>query len=293
MNKIILKIWYSCNHKCDFCHAEYNKQIKDNATLKTTKKILYVKKNKKDVDTIIFSWGEPTIQSNFFSLLELSSSLWFKTWIVTNGSMIYKDDFLEKCLKYNLSYVYLSIHWWTEELHNKMTQTLNSFYQIEKLLSNQKLKKVNVLINCVVTKNNIYNLEDVILFINNHWYNKIKFSLLEPKWLWLSDIDNLFVSLDIVSKEIIRLIDKYKEINIYWDWFPLCLVKWYEDKVSNLQTENIIYMSELFEEEIYNTDYGIREYWKKCKNCKLKNICYWNFNKYNEIYGDDYLINNT
>ena len=52
-------------------------------------------------------------------------------------------------------------------------------------------------------------------------------------------------------------------------------------------------MSEVFEEEIYNTDYGIREYWKKCKNCKLKNICYWNFNKYNEIYWDDYLINNT
>ena len=174
-----------------------------------------------------------------------------------------------------------------------MTQTKNSFSQIKKLLLNQKLKNINLLINCVVTKNNINKLEDVVLFIGKYWYNKIKFSLLEPKWLWLKDIDNLYISPLIVSKEIIRLIDKYKETNIYWDWLPLCLVKWYEDKISNLQTDNIMYMSEIYEDDIYKTDYWVREYWKKCINCKLKNICYWNFNKYNELYWDDYLINNT
>jgi MoaA/NifB/PqqE/SkfB family radical SAM enzyme len=289
MNKIILKIWYSCNHKCDFCHAEFNKQIKANETLKTSKKIFYIKKNKKDIDTILFSWWEPTIQSNFFNLLELSSSLGFKTWVITNGSMIYKEVFLDKCLKYNFSYLYLSIHWWTEEIHNKMTQTKNSFSQIKKLLSNQNLKKIYVLINCVVTKNNISNLEEIVLFINEYWYNNIKFSLLEPKWLWLQDIDNLFVSPDIVAKEIIKLIDKYKKINISWDWLPLCLVKWYEDKVLNLQKEKIMYMSETYEDKIYNTDYWVREYWEKCIWCKKKKICYWNYYIYNKLYWEDYL----
>jgi MoaA/NifB/PqqE/SkfB family radical SAM enzyme len=55
MNKIILKIGYSCNHKCDFCHAEFNKKITEKETLKTIKKIFYIKKNLKDIDTILLS----------------------------------------------------------------------------------------------------------------------------------------------------------------------------------------------------------------------------------------------
>jgi organic radical activating enzyme len=33
----------------------------------------------KDIETILLSGGEPTIQDNFFRLLSLSSSLAFKT----------------------------------------------------------------------------------------------------------------------------------------------------------------------------------------------------------------------
>ena len=94
----------------------------------------------------------------------------------------------------------------------------------------------------------------------------------------------MFVSPDKVAIEVIKLIKKYPDINIWWDWLPLCLFKWYEDKISNLQTENIMYMSETYENEIFNTDYGIREYSKKCKWCKLKESCSSNFKVYNNLY---------
>lgn len=292
MNKIILKIGYSCNHKCDFCHAEFNKKITDKETLKTIKKIFYIKKNLKDIDTILLSWGEPTIQDNFFKLLKIIFSFWFKTWVVTNGSMLFKDDFLDKCLENRFVDIYLSIHWWKAEVHNIMTWTKDSFSQIEKLL--EKLNKINftwLSINCVVTKNNINHLEDVIYFIKKYNFSKIKFSLLEPKWLWIVDIKNLFVPLEIVAKHIIKLIIKYPEMNIWWDWLPLCLVSWYEEKISNLQTEKIKYMSETFEDEIYDTDFWVREFAVKCLWCNLKKSCYWNFKIYNELYWDNYLIN--
>lgn len=292
-NKIILKIGYSCNHRCDFCHAEFNKKITDKETLKTIKKIFYIKKNLKDIDTILVSGWEPTIQNNFFRLLKIISSLWFKTWIITNWSMLYKKEFFDKCLDYKLIDVYLSIHWWTEKIHNIMTWTNDSFSQIEELLWNFKNKQFKWLsINCVVTKNNINNLEDIVLFIKKFNFIKIKFSLLEPKWLWLEDIDNLFVSPKKVAKNIIKLIDKYPEMNIWWDWLPLCLVKWYESMMSNLQTERIMYMSETYEDQIYNTDNWLREYSEKCDLCSLKKSCYWNFKIYNELYWDDYLVNN-
>jgi hypothetical protein len=33
-------------------------------------------------------------------------------------------------------------------------------------------------------------------------------------------------------------------------------------------------MSETYEDNIYNTDYGLREYSAKCEACKKKNTCF-------------------
>lgn len=289
MSKIILKIWYSCNHRCDFCHAEFNKKILEKETLKTIKKILYIKKNMKDIETILFSWGEPTIQSNFFRLLKISADLGFKTGVVTNGSMLYKQDFLKKCMEFNFCYIYLSLHGWSERVHNMMTGTQNSFDQIKDLLLNVEKTNIILSLNCVVTQNNIAYLEELIHFMKHYKVNKIKYSLLEPKGLWYTDIDNLFVSPERVAKTVISLINKYPELQIWWDGLPFCLIVWYENKISNLQTENIMYMSEIYEDKIYNTDHGIREYSDKCYSCVKKSSCYGNFKMYNEIYGDNYL----
>ena len=204
--------------------------------------------------------------------------------------MIYRKEFLEKCLGYNFNNIYLSIHWWKNDIHNIMTWTKESFSQIKELLEN--LNRIDfkwLSINCVFKKNNINYLEDVITFIKKFNFTKIKFSLLEPKWLWLINLDNLYVSPEIVAKHIIELIKKYSEINIWWDWLPLCLLQWYEKNMSNLQTEKIMYMSETFEDKIYETDYGVREFAKKCSLCSLKKSCYWNFKIYNKLYWINYL----
>lgn len=289
MSKVLLKIWYSCNHNCIFCHAEENKIIKDEWSLNIIKKIIYIKKNFKDIDTIIFSWGEPTMQKNFFKLLELSNWLWFNTWIVTNWSLIYEEKFLDKCLNFNLKYIYLSIHWWSEHLQNTITKAKNSFSQIKKLLNLIKKTDINILLNCVVTKYNIDSLDEIIEFIRQNWNPKIKFSLLEPKWLGLTQIDKLYVSPHLVSEKIQDVIKKYPETNIAWDGLPLCLIKRYEKKVCNLQSEGIMYISENYEDIIYKTDFWVRDFSNKCNFCNSKKSCYWNYKIYNELYWGDFL----
>jgi radical SAM protein with 4Fe4S-binding SPASM domain len=79
-------------------------------------------------------------------------------------------------------------------------------------------------------------------------------------------------------------------MNIWWDWLPLCLFKWFEENISNLQTEKIMYMSETYEDKIYNTDYWVREYSGECDECKLKESCSGNFKIYNDLYWDKYLL---
>lgn len=291
-NKIILKIGYSCNHACDFCHAELNKQITQKESIKTARKIFHLKSCFPDVKVILLSGWEPTIQTNFFQMLSLSYSLWFQTWVVTNGSMIYRPDFLEKCSKYNFTHIYLSLHGGTADIHNVMSGAKDNFSQIDRLLKNLSenyTDHIELSYNCVITKNNVEFLEDVILYIKKYPFTKIKFSLLEPKGLWYDNIQDLYVKPDYSAEKVKYLIDKYPDLDIHWDGFPYCLFLWYEKKISNLRTENIYYMSEIYEDQIFETDYGVREYSSICNGCSQKTTCYGNFQIYNEIYGDAYL----
>jgi MoaA/NifB/PqqE/SkfB family radical SAM enzyme len=141
--------------------------------------------------------------------------------------MIYKKEFLEKCLAYRFKYIYLSLHGGTAETHNKMSGAKDSFAQIKSFLEHLQTFSHELVLsfNCVVTKNNIDHLEAVIAFIKSFGFKKIKFSLLEPKGLGYENIDKLFVSPEKVAKEICILIEKYPDMNIAWDGLPLCLVK--------------------------------------------------------------------
>lgn len=289
MEKVILKIWYGCNHNCAFCHAEYNKELEDDWTESIKSKIRYIKEALVNIEMILFSWWEPTIQKNFFELMEFAHSFWFKIWIVTNWSIIHNEVFFEKCRMFGLEQIYLSIHSWTEDSHNKITWSNNSFAQIKKLLNNIDPKEIKLLINCVVTSHNIDNLEDVVKFVRENWNHKMKFSLMEPKWLGYTDIFKLYVSPKIVAEKIKDLIQKYPDSEIFWDWLPLCLALWMDEKICNLQTEEIKYMSECFEDEIFETDYWVRNFEEICSSCKLKKSCYWNFKIYNEIYWNEIL----
>jgi hypothetical protein len=63
------------------------------------------------------------------------------------------------------------------------------------------------------------------------------------------------------------------------------------DKRADLQTENILYITEIYEHKIYATDYGKRYYTEKCNtSCVLREKCYGIFEKYKNYFPEEELI---
>jgi len=291
MKRAILKISYDCDNKCIFCHAEDYKKIKNVHEKIIFHKINNIKDNYPGINQILFSWWEPTINRNILKYIDFSKKLWFKVWLITNWSQLNNIFYQKNIESWILDYIYLSLHWPNSEIHNKIAWNDKSFQSVDKFLkSTSKYKNLELVINCVVNRFNIDSLEHIVEYISKYNHIKIiKFSLLEPKWSWMSNIEKIYVPVDLVAKKIQSLVIKNKTLNIYWDWLPLCVMDWLLDRISNLKTENIEYMSETFESKIYETDFSKRQYSLKCNNCCKKEICPWIYKGYIDIYWDYYL----
>lgn len=291
MKKIILKISYNCDNNCLFCHAEDYKNIRNIQEKIILHKIKHIKDNYPEIWQILFSWWEPTINANIKKYLDFAKKLWFKVWLITNGGQLNNEFYDINIESWSLDYIYLSLHWPNSEIHNEIAWNKLSFQNVDKFLKKSwKYKNLDIVVNCVVNKLNFDSLNQIAEYISKYSNIKIlKFSLLEPKWNWLNNIDNLYVPIDLIANKIQSIISKYNSINICWDWFCLCVMDWFHDKISNLQTEGIEYMSETFESKIFKTDFSNREYSLKCENCTKKEICPWIYKSYISRYWDYYL----
>lgn len=289
--KALLKIWYKCNYSCNFCHAEFKKSLMTYPLKIFYLKILLLKK--KWVKVILTTWWESTLEKHFFDIVKFIKKHNLDFWIVTNGSTIYIKSYLDKLELFWIKYIYLSIHWF-QDIHNKIVWDKNSYNKVVSIISDLKNRKnIKLFLNYVVTKENIHSIDDTINDLIKIWYINlsIKFSMLQPEWIWKDY--NLFVSPEISTKIINDSIFLYKDnkyINIHWDWFPLCFFRENLNKVADLHTENINYITEVYENKIYNTDYWNRYYISECYSCDLKSNCYgiyewykWYYNNLNDL----------
>ena len=281
--KALLKIWYKCNYTCNFCHAEFKKSLMTYPLKIFYLKILLLKK--KGVKTILTTGWESTLEKHFFQIVSFIKKQGLDFGIVTNGSTICNKKFLDKLDKLGIKNIYLSLHGFGDT-HNNIVGDKNGYNKVVRIIKDLKQRKhILLFLNYVVTRENVSSIEKTVSDISKIWYVWLgmKFSMLEPEGIWKDD--NLMIE-PVKSWFIIKsVITEYKWImKLYWDWYPLCLFRNFLNKRADLQTENIKYITEVYENKIYNTDYGDRKYYKECNSCDLKNNCYWIFSYYTNIY---------
>ena len=251
-------------------------------------KIVFLKK--RGVRVILLTWWESTLESHFFFIVKFIKKQWLDFGIVTNGSTIYTESFLDKLDDLGIRFIYLSIHWFWN-VHNKIVWDKNSYNKIISIIKNLDTKRhVRLFLNYVVIKENVYCIEDTLKDLSSLWYQglNIKFSILEPEWIWRNE--KLMIEPIISSRIIKKCIDDFDNINVFWDWFPLCLFRDKLEKRADLQTENIKYITEIYENKIFSTDYWNRSFLKDCDGCGLKKNCYGIYDYYINFFSKEKLI---
>ncbi len=162
-----------CNLNCSMCYSidcnsKFKKELSTEQAIQLFK-ILEINQ----VLYLFLDGGEPLLREDFFYLLKHSTSK-FCTWVSTNGTLIHnKEARLFK--KYNIGTVFVSLHGHNDVIHEKVTQTPNSFKQtvsgIEALIRND----VSTMTTIQVSKLNIDDIEQYILLCKELQIPKINF----------------------------------------------------------------------------------------------------------------------
>lgn len=178
MKKALLKVGYSCNSRCVFCHSSPLRRHADLST--ATLKARVGLAARRGAGMVVFSGGEPTIRRDILELAGHAQSLGLATGLITNGRRFLYPAFGRELRSLGLSFVYMSFHSVRPKAHELTTRT-DSFRQTVAALRNLAALGVELTVNVVVTRRNIAELREIVDFLAGFKPAMIKLSVLEPK----------------------------------------------------------------------------------------------------------------
>lgn len=273
--RAIVKFHYECNNSCLFCHASCRDKGEKLEIAELEKKVVLAKEL--GIGQIVFSGGEPTIYGKLEEAAGVLQKYGMKGGFITNGRRFFYKDFAKRAVGAGFDYFYVSLHSHECKIHDSLTKSSGSWKQTVCGLKNllELSPGADIMVNCVVTELNADGLLAIVRFISGLGIKKIKFSYPEMKGRFLKNRE-IAISMEKAGKAVCAAMaegDKL-EMEVFYDGLPHCLVgERFRNRESDLQSENILYMSEVSEKEFFRTDKSDRKKKPACRNCLLDARC--------------------
>jgi len=290
--KALIKVGYSCNNNCVFCH-EYENRGTDLKKEVIQKAIL--KSKAYGCDSIVFSGGEPSIRKDFTELIGFASSNNINSEIVTNARMFKIENFAKECSRKGLKTAHVSLLGSKPEVHDGQTKVQGSFNQTVLGIKNLLKSEVDVKVNVVVNRYNLYDLKNITKLCNKlSGIESIKFSFVEPKGKALTDFDRIVPSMQEASKEILKAVSYTNDMGIkaHIEGLPPCLTEDYKKEIYNLKKEGVYIRFDANKKTLQKVDLitdNEKTKPKRCKECLDYNTCDGAFKVYLNKKGDQEL----
>ena len=285
--KALIKVGYSCNDHCSFCHTlevrhidgevdEIDRKIRRAAQLGHT--------------MIVLSGGEPTIRPELTHWARLSASLGLDFGLVTNGRMLSYPAVVDELIGHRLRYVYLSLHGGNAKIHNLMVRS-DAFEQTFGALRVLSGRGLDLHINCVVTTRNVDHLRPLVDSVLPYRDATVKFSMVEPKGGGSRLFDHLMPPVAEVAAKVAEAID-YGRGRAGADGprfrhgaLPLCLLPGKEDLYDDLKSHAYRTMIEIGEADFFPVDDDNKIHPPACDGCSLRGPCPGLYRGYHEVFG--------
>jgi len=147
--------------QCKFCYSSVNKD--EEISISRVNEILTFLLSA-DIKKVILSGGEPTINKNFFRILEILSSSGVEISIVTNGLKFSNKHFLHQSICSGLNGIIFSIKGFTPTDYEKIAG--GNFYPlIIKAIENLRNLNVKTTYQFTFSSETINNISDFIAFV--------------------------------------------------------------------------------------------------------------------------------
>lgn len=202
--KMIWDITNKCNLKCKHCGAVNLKQENLIEKINLEKIINYISEFIEEVHIL---GGEPLVQPNIFTCINLLKKNNIKVKLITNGQ--FDDSISKKLIESNVDFILISIDGLEEE--NDKIRGNNSWDKSKKFLDSlikyRELKNINTKIgvNFVINNVNYRKIKEFIDYFNNIDIDTIQ---INPLILEGNALEN---NLNIEEKENLNLLENITE----------------------------------------------------------------------------------
>lgn len=321
----IIRITYKCNWKCKFCNVLKTNNFWEKDV--TNKEIIYqilnlVKKyslEQRQYLILSFSWWEPTLNKNLLNYIKLAK--YIGIWIVeiqTNWTKLFKDkEYIKDLIRVWLNEIFLAQHSWDDSINKELW----SFYKIEDfidwtkyILENSIHEKISIYLNIVVTKINLFFLNDYIKLlisiwfikiIPNRWHSdwklttKISFWFVQPNWYAkINKNEVLLKYTDEEIDEISKIVLLCKNNNILPDFHfvcpPICILNYPEynleyERLSKLEKNELDWTVNQWNLDAYKYLWKEKRKFEECENCIYNKYCLGFYTNWIDFVGEKYI----
>lgn len=286
--RTLIKVGYSCNDHCVFCHTDDVRHSGDAQTAEILRKIDIAKLM--GYDMVVFSGGEATMRRDLFKLTSHVKRRGMLLGFITNGRVMSYTDVVSRLVTHNLRYVHLSIHG-AERIHNKLTGD-RSFHQSYAGLRNLVGKGLDLTVNCVVTALNLHHLRDLVDLILPFPDVMLKFSACEPKGAALRNAAVVVPKVSEAAAAVHDAIDYGRGRSSVGgprfavENFPFCHLGDLRFADDDLLANRLLTMSEVWDYDLVEIDDFNKIKPPACAGCALSADCPGFFVEYVHEYGD-------
>ena len=162
LQNLTLQLSYKCNLKCTHC---FNEKCYPDAELHFEDiKSIIDEAYKLGVTAVGITGGECTCHKDFLKIVKYIRDKHLAVRVLTNGQLLYDNDFFEEFVSLNPNMVKLSLYSMNPETHDKMTGIKGSQHKTKEVIRKLAERKIMTNISFLVTKENKNDYIDVLNF---------------------------------------------------------------------------------------------------------------------------------
>ena len=277
---LLVMVGSRCNNNCLMCSVNRGIRMQNESSERLAK---IIKERSCDYEEIEFTGGEPTIREDFYRLVELASDNYKHVAVSSNLRLFSYPEHAKRAAESGLKLATTSLHG-TEEIHNAITRTPNSFEQTIKGIKNilQRRNNSHVIgLRLVLLRQNYKELEKISKFIHSEFgrlfrgHDKIAYIFPEYEGRAKKNIDKVGIRYSEVKPYMENVLRKWPgrfRENLFAFHFPLCTIDptLWKYVVRSIPADDDEYI-----------------FLEKCNNCIYKKYCVSIHNDYIEEFGSD------
>ncbi len=287
MERVDIKVTYSCNNNCQFCVQGINKTLCNPKTGKEIRQIIASSK-KIGQQQVVFTGGEATLRPDIVKLVAYAKKLGYNVQIQTNGRMFAYIDFAKAMVDAGADTFAVSIHGHNAKLHDSLTRVKGGFGQTVLGINNLLNLRRSLVTNTVINSFNYRFLPEIALFLINLGVKQ--YQLAFPHILGNAFLNrkNLIVRKAAAMPFVIKALEIgiSKNVRALTEAIPHCFLKGYEKcSAERFVPDTKVYGATITEDFLkWRREEG-KIKGPGCHKCKFYSCCEGPWKEYPMLYG--------